>query len=168
VITETPEVSGKIVNLPVMADQYVHKGDLVMEIDPTNYRIAVDRTEAVVAQTKADFDNKRAEETRRLKLTSLAISQEEQQSYTAQSHSAEAIYEQARASLAQAKVDLSRTRIVSPVNGYVTNLLSRKATTPRPGNTPSPSSTATASGSMVISKKPCSLRFELAIPPASH
>ena len=35
VITETPEVSGKIVNLPVMADQYVHKGDLVMEIDPT-------------------------------------------------------------------------------------------------------------------------------------
>ena len=122
VITETPEVSGKIVNLPVIADQYVHKGDLVMEIDPTNYHIAVDRAQAVVAQTKADFNNKHAEETRRLKLTSLAISQEEQQSYAARSQSAEAIYEQARASLAQAKLDLSRTRIVSPVNGYVTNL----------------------------------------------
>lgn len=63
-----------------MADQNVHKGDLLMEIDPTSYRIAIDRAEAVVAQTKADFDNKRAEATRRLKLTSLEISQEEQQS----------------------------------------------------------------------------------------
>ena len=126
VITETPEVSGKIVNLPVKTDQYVHKGDLVMEIDPANYRIAVDRAEAVVAQTKADFDNKRAEETRRSKLTSLAISQEEQQTYAAQSQSAEAIYEQARASLAQAKLNLSRTRIASPVNGYVTNLFAQE------------------------------------------
>lgn len=122
VITETPEVSGKLVNLPVMADQYVHKGDLLMEIDPTNYKIAVDRAEAVVTQTKADFDNKRAEAARRLKLTSVEVSQEEQQSYAAQSQSAEAVYDQARASLAQAKANLSRTRIVSPVNGYVTNL----------------------------------------------
>jgi multidrug resistance efflux pump len=74
VITETPEVSGKLVNLPVMANQYVHKGDLLMEIDPTNYKIAVDGAQAVVAQTRADFDNKRAEATRRLKLTSLEIS----------------------------------------------------------------------------------------------
>jgi multidrug resistance efflux pump len=122
VITETPEVSGKIINLPVMADQYVHKGDLLMEIDPANYQIAVDNAEAAVAQAKADLDNKRAEATRRLKLTTLAVTQEEQETYVARAQSAEAIYNQNLANLAQARINLNRTRIVSPVNGYVTNL----------------------------------------------
>jgi multidrug resistance efflux pump len=39
--------------------------------------------------------------------------------------SAQAGYHQAVANLEQARVDLKRTRIVSPVNGYVTNLLAQ-------------------------------------------
>lgn len=122
VITVTPEVSGRIIDLPVVANQYVHKGDLLMAIDPTNYQIAVDTAEAVVAQAKADLDNKQAEATRRLKLTTLAVTAEEQQTYVSQEQMAEGVYKQDLASLAQARVNLSRTQIVSPVNGYITNL----------------------------------------------
>jgi multidrug resistance efflux pump len=122
VIQETPQVSGRIVNLPVIADQFVHKGDLLMEIDPTDYQIAVANAEAVVAQAKANFDNKRAEAKRRQELTSLSVSQEEQQAYISQSQIAEGAYNQDVSVQAQARVNLARTRIVSPVDGHVTNL----------------------------------------------
>jgi multidrug resistance efflux pump len=36
-----PEVAGRIVQLLVADNKYVRKGDLLMEIDPTNYSIAV-------------------------------------------------------------------------------------------------------------------------------
>src|SRR4051812_40371543 len=42
VVTITPEVSGRIVALPVRDNQFVKAGDLLMTIDPTNYAIAVD------------------------------------------------------------------------------------------------------------------------------
>jgi multidrug resistance efflux pump len=41
VVTTAPEVAGRIVELPVVDNKYVHKGDLLMVIDPTNYTIAV-------------------------------------------------------------------------------------------------------------------------------
>ncbi|HEY0799218.1 MAG TPA: HlyD family secretion protein [Steroidobacteraceae bacterium] len=122
VITEVPEVSGQIVHLAVRADQHVHKGDLLLEIDPTNYEIAVSNAEAAVAQARADADNRQAQAARRLKLTTLSTSVEEQQSFVAQAHVAEAVYQQDLARLKQAHINLKRTRIVSPVNGYVTNL----------------------------------------------
>ena len=37
VVTMAPEVAGRIVELPVVDNGYVHKGDLLMVIDPTNY-----------------------------------------------------------------------------------------------------------------------------------
>src|SRR5215470_8843376 len=40
VVTMAPQVSGQIVQLPVADNQFVHKGDLLMVIDPTNYKIA--------------------------------------------------------------------------------------------------------------------------------
>jgi len=43
----------------------------------------------------------------------------------AQRTSAEANLAQAKAQLSQAQVNLERTRIVSPVDGYVTNLLAQ-------------------------------------------
>ena len=121
-ITETPEVSGRIVQLPVIADQYVRKGDLLMEIDPTDFQIAVANAQALVAQAKANLENKRAESERRLKLTSLAVTAEEQETFVTQAQVAEASYNQYLANLNQAQVNLGRTRIVSPVNGYITNL----------------------------------------------
>src|SRR5262245_42092361 len=53
VVTIAPEVAGRIVQLPVADNQYVHKGDLLMVVDPTNFAIAVRLAEAAVDQTKA-------------------------------------------------------------------------------------------------------------------
>ena len=47
-ITMAPEVAGRIVELPVVDNQFVHKGDLLMAIDPTDFRIAVSLAEAAV------------------------------------------------------------------------------------------------------------------------
>jgi multidrug resistance efflux pump len=46
VVTMAPEVAGRIVDFPVADNQFVHKGDLLMVIDPRDYRIAVSRAEA--------------------------------------------------------------------------------------------------------------------------
>ena len=123
VVTVAPQVAGKIVQLPIADNQFVHKGDLLMVIDPTDYAIAVQQAEAAVEQTKVNADNAQREAARRLELNDLAVSVEQQQSYLATAQAAQASYQQAVANLAQARVDLGRTSIRSPVNGYVTNLL---------------------------------------------
>jgi len=122
VVTIAPEVAGRLVQLPVADNQYVHKGDLLMVIDPTNFEIAVRLADAAVDQAKAQAQIAQAQSARRQKLTNLAVSQEEQQTFSGTSLAASAAYEQAVARRDQARVDLERTRIVSPVNGYVTNL----------------------------------------------
>jgi RND family efflux transporter MFP subunit len=123
VVTMAPEVAGRVVELLVTDNQFVRKGDLLMVIDSTDYRIALDRAEATAEETKAVADNADAEAERRRKLTNLAISDEEKQIYASMALRAKAAYDQALANRDQARVNLERTRIVSPVDGYVTNLL---------------------------------------------
>ena len=57
VVTMAPEVAGRIVELPVADNQFVYKGDLLLEIDPTNYTIAVSQAEAAVQQAQASIQN---------------------------------------------------------------------------------------------------------------
>lgn len=125
VVTVTPQVSGRIVEFPIKDDQFVHKGDLIAVIEPDDYQIALANAEAAVARAASDRDNKQAQAQRRAELTAIAVSKEEQQSYEAVADMAVAAYQQALANRDQAKLNLSRTRIVSPVNGYVTNLLAQ-------------------------------------------
>jgi multidrug resistance efflux pump len=56
VVTMAPEVAGRIVELPVRDNQFVRKGDLLMVIDPTDYRIAVALSEAQVAQVRGALE----------------------------------------------------------------------------------------------------------------
>jgi RND family efflux transporter MFP subunit len=125
VVTMAPEVAGRIVELPVADNQLVHKNDLLMVIDPTNYRIAVRQGEAAVEQAKAVAQNAQTESERRQKLNILAASEEEKQTFASTALATQAQYQQAVANLEQARVNLERTRILSPVNGYVTNLLAQ-------------------------------------------
>jgi multidrug resistance efflux pump len=122
VVKIAPQVAGEIVQLPVADNQFVHKGDLLMLIDPRNYSIAVRQAQAAVEQTKAVADNANAEMIRRLKLNDIAVTQEERQTYISQAATAEASYQSALANLAQARVNYQRTSVRSPVNGFVTNL----------------------------------------------
>lgn len=125
VVTIAPEVAGRIVELPVRDNQLVRKGDLLMQIEPADYKIAVRLAEAAVAQAQAVAQNAQAESDRRQSLDLLAVTVEEKQSYASRALSAEASYQQALANLDTARVNLDRTQIRSPVNGYVTNLLAQ-------------------------------------------
>lgn len=122
VVTMAPEIAGRIVQLPVKDNQYVHKGDLLMVIEPTNYKIAVDLATAAVHQAEADAENAQIEAKRRQQLSTMVITAEEKQTFALNAVAAQAALEQAKANLAQAQVNLERSEIRSPVNGWVTNL----------------------------------------------
>ena len=122
VVKVASEVAGEIVQLPIADNQFVHKGDLLMLIDPRNYSIAVRQAQAAVEQTRAVAENASAEMTRRLKLSDIAVTMEERQTYVSQAATAEASYQSALANLGQARVNFKRTQVRSPVTGYITNL----------------------------------------------
>jgi multidrug resistance efflux pump len=122
VVTITPEVSGRIVQLPVTDNQFVHKGDLLMAIDPTDYAIAVDQAQAAVDLADANAENAERESRRRASLTTIESSEEEKQTFRTSALAAEATLREAIATLARTRVDLERTTIRSQVNGYITNL----------------------------------------------
>ena len=125
VVTMAPEVAGRIVGLPVADNKFVHKGDLLMMIDPRAYRIAVSRTEAAVQQAGANARNAEIKSHRRQKLTQMAVTVEEQQTYATTAVATQAQYQQALANRDQARVNLERTQVRSPVNGWATNLLAQ-------------------------------------------
>jgi len=125
VVTMAPEIAGRIVELPVADNQFVHKGDLLMVIDPTNFKIAVSLGEAALQQAQVNAQNAEREAKRRLELSNLAVTVEQQQTFETSAVAAQAQVQQAQANLDQARVNLQRTEIRSPVNGYVTNLLAQ-------------------------------------------
>jgi RND family efflux transporter MFP subunit len=124
VVTMAPEVAGRIVELPVADNQFVHKGDLLMVIDPRDFRIAVQLAEAAVQQAEANAQNA-AREAKRREEVGGAVSIEDRQTAETNAVAAQAQLQQAQADLAQARVNLERTQIRSPVNGWVTNLLAQ-------------------------------------------
>jgi RND family efflux transporter MFP subunit len=124
VVTMASEVAGRIVELPVADNQFVHKGDLLMVIDPRDFRIAVQLAEAAVQQAEANAQNA-AREAKRREEVGGAVSIEDRQTAETNAVAAQAQLQQAQADLAQARVNLERTQIRSPVNGWVTNLLAR-------------------------------------------
>lgn len=126
VVTMTPEISGRIAEMPVADNQFVHKGDLLMVIDPTDYRIALETAEAAVLQAKVNAENAQAQAERRRRLSDLAVTVETRQTFDANALASKAQHQQAIAQLDRAKVNLERTQIRAPVNGWVTNLLARQ------------------------------------------
>jgi multidrug resistance efflux pump len=125
VVTMAPEIAGRIVELPVIDNQYVHTGDLLVVIEKTDYKNALDLAEAGIALTQATAVNARREADRRRALPDIAETVEDRQNYEASAAAAEARRQQAIVARDQAKVNLDRTEIRSPVNGWVTNLVAR-------------------------------------------
>ncbi|WP_213296479.1 efflux RND transporter periplasmic adaptor subunit [Paraburkholderia sacchari] len=122
VVNIAPDVSGAVVELPVRDNQFVHKGDLLMQIDPSHYQIAVEQAQAAVAARKAELTMKQDDARRRADMDSQVVSQESRENASHTANSAQAQYQQALAALDAAKLNLERTRVVSPVDGYITNL----------------------------------------------
>jgi RND family efflux transporter MFP subunit len=122
VINVAPDVSGAVVTMPVADNQLVHKGDLLMEIDPSHYKIAVEQAEATVAARQADLRMRRDDAARRADLDNEVVSKESRDNASQAAYGAAANLQQAQAALDAAELNLARTKVFAPVDGYVTNL----------------------------------------------
>jgi RND family efflux transporter MFP subunit len=125
VASVAPEVSGQITEVRVVDNQFVHQGDVLYVIDPFDFQVALDTAKAQLHQKAADLQVKQEEADRRQHLSNLATTPEEQQQFVGSATQAQAAFDAAQAQLAQADINLKRTQVRSPVNGYVTNLLMR-------------------------------------------
>jgi len=114
-------ISAEIIGLYVKEGDQVRKGQLLVELDSTKYRVAVERARSnkksrEASLLKARSENKRASDLYRQNLTSLA----ELENAEANLKLAESQLEQAEADLKQAVDDLTKTKLYSPLNGTVT------------------------------------------------
>jgi RND family efflux transporter MFP subunit len=120
-----PQVSGQITEVRVVDNQYVHQGDVLYVIDPFDFQVTLDTSKAQLRQRAADVQVKAMQAERRQHLTRLATTPEEQQLFVGSATQAQAAFDAAQQQVAQADINLKRTQVRSPVNGYVTNLLMR-------------------------------------------
>jgi multidrug resistance efflux pump len=135
VASVAPEVSGRIKELRVADNQFVHKGDVLYVIDPFDFDLALRSSKATLQQKAADLQVKERQSERRRQLSSLATTPEQQQVFAGNAIQAAAAFEAAQHQVAQAEINLKRTEVRSPVNGYVTNLLLRAGDYARQGGT---------------------------------
>jgi RND family efflux transporter MFP subunit len=120
-----PQVSGQITEIRVVDNQFVHQGDVLYVIDPFDFKVALDTSQAQLRQKAADLQVKRIQAERRMHLSNLATTPEEQQVFVGNATQAQAAFDAAQQQVSQADINLKRTQVRSPVNGYVTNLLMR-------------------------------------------
>ncbi|MGE8407203.1 MAG: efflux RND transporter periplasmic adaptor subunit [Pseudomonas sp.] len=122
IINVAADVPGYVVDVPVKDNQLVKKGDVLLQIDPEHYQVAVRQAEALVASRKATWEMRKVNASRRADMDNLVISRENRDDASNIANSAQADYQQAQAQLAAAQLDLKRTTILATVDGYVTNL----------------------------------------------
>ncbi|MFB9268341.1 efflux RND transporter periplasmic adaptor subunit [Bradyrhizobium erythrophlei] len=120
-----PQISGQIVELRVVDNQFVHKGDVLYVIEPFDFEVAMRANKAALQQKMADRDVKQLQAERRNRLSDLAASVEEKQTYQGNAVQAAAVVDSAQEQVKQAEINLRRTEVRSPVNGFITNLLLR-------------------------------------------
>jgi RND family efflux transporter MFP subunit len=120
-----PQISGQIVEVRISDNQHVRRGDVLYVIEKFDFEVALDNAKATILNREADLAVKKAQDARRAALTTLSTSIEEKQVFQGNAKMAEAALASAKAALAQAEINLQRTEVRSPVDGYVTNLLMR-------------------------------------------
>src|SRR5262249_28674874 len=125
VASVAPQVSGQITELRGGEHQYVHQGDVVYVSDPVDFEVALREAKGQAQQRAADLQVKEVQSERRQRLSSLATTPEEQQTSAGAAVQAKAVFKAAQQHVAQAEINLRRTQVRSPVNGYVTNLMMR-------------------------------------------
>jgi multidrug resistance efflux pump len=121
VVQIAPEVSGTVSAVLVIDNQYVRRGDILYEINPERLRLAVSLAEAEVEAKRQDMIVRQTTARRHSKLKDV-VSQEAVQQSSGAAGVAGAAYQSAMAALDLAKLDLARSTVRAPVDGYVTNL----------------------------------------------
>ena len=133
----TPEVTGEIVKLPVKEGDKVKKGDLLIQINAKQYEADKESAEANLqsaksnaAMRKAQLDNVQADYERTKELYNKKLSSDaEYQSAKSSYESSKASYQGAMANVSQSEAalkrsedQLSKTTILSPMDGTITKL----------------------------------------------
>ncbi len=136
----SPEVAGEIIELPVQDGMAVKKGDLLVKIKPDSYKALVEQQEAAISAAKAtnlqqkatmmktEQDFKRAEDLFNKKLISVQEYNAAQAAYDVAKNTYESSVheiERAQAGSSQARDQLSKTTVYSPIDGKVTILNSK-------------------------------------------
>ena len=124
-VSITPQVSGTITQLRVQDNQFVHAGDLLFQIDETPYHIAVLTADAQLAHAQTELAKANNEANRRRHLSQNYISAEDLDTANISVKAAQASVAAAQAQRAQAQWQLTQTRVMAPVDGWITNLSTR-------------------------------------------
>ncbi|GBR11540.1 HlyD family efflux transporter periplasmic adaptor subunit [Acetobacter oeni] len=121
VVDVAPEVPGTVVQVPVVDNQFVHKGDPLYVLDPVRFRLAIREAQARLDGALEDLKLKQNDARRRMGLSGI-VSAEEQEVFNSNVATQIAAVDAARAALDVAKLNLQRSVLYSPVNGFITNL----------------------------------------------
>ena len=136
----SPEVAGEIIELPVEDGMAVKRGDLLVKIKPDSYKALLEQQEAAISAAKAtnlqqkatmmktEQDYKRAEDLFNKKLISEQEYNAAEAAYNVAKNTHESSLheiERAQASSSQARDQLSKTTIYSPMDGTITVLNSK-------------------------------------------
>lgn len=122
VVAIAPDVSGLLTEVRVQDNQLVKKDDVLFVIDPPRYQQAEAEAQADVDYYQALVNEKRRESGRRVRLGVQAVSQEAIDQSSNELETAQHQLAKAQATLALAKLDLERTVVRAPADGWVTNL----------------------------------------------
>jgi len=121
VVETAPEVAGTVVGVSVKDNQFVRRGDALFILDPARFRLAVREAEARLASVEEDLKLKRSDAKRRMGLNGI-VSAEEQEIFNSNAETQMQAVNAARVALDTARLNLQRSIVYAPVDGYVTNL----------------------------------------------
>lgn len=122
-----PQVGGIIHKRAYREGAEVKAGQLLYQIDPSTYEVEVARASAALAKFKAELEPARLKAARYVELIrTKAVSQQDYDEASAALALAKANVASAQAELDAARIDLQRTRVVSPISGRI----GRSAVTP--------------------------------------
>lgn len=125
VVQISPDVSGLITDVKVSDNQMVKRGQVLFVIDRARYELAVKQAEAALSMQQATLAQAKREANRNRQLTDLVAKETLEQS-TAKVEQGEAAVAAARSTLDVARLNLQRTVVVSPVDGYVNDRTPRQ------------------------------------------
>lgn len=116
-------VSAEIKKIHVKEGDQVKKGQLLVELDRKRYEAALDRAKSDLKAAMANLKKAKSELERSRELYAQnLLSKAELEGIEANYELAESQVDQAKANVKQVEDDLSKTRLISPIDGTVTKL----------------------------------------------
>jgi membrane fusion protein, multidrug efflux system len=127
VVQVSSQVSGPIIKLAVKNNQFVKSGQLLFEIDPTPFQLAVDKASAELSMALVDLQHSKYVTARTETLVKQkALPEQSHDDAVAQFQGSAARAQLAKAMLQQAELNLFYTKIFAATDGWVTNMSLRE------------------------------------------